>query len=223
MAQDFNKFFNRKNLNIRNGFDLTDRPLGMQAGEVPFTSVLEAFSPLTANEIRELIRRTSNAFCAIDPVPTWFVKERQDILIKLMTKIVNMSFLKGVFPRSMKTALVKLLIKKSSSDCNILNNYRPISNLPFLSKLIERAVAIRLKKYLFNNNLNELQLSAYKCDHSTEPALIRVKNDIMMSIDQHKAVVLVLLDLSAAFDTIDHGVLFSRLKVMFRLSGNVLD
>jgi hypothetical protein len=77
--------------------------------------------------------------------------------------------------------------------------------LTFLSELTERAVAIQLKKYLLNNNLNELHQSAYKCD--------RVKNDIMMSTDQHKAVVLVLLDLSAAFDSADHSVLFSRLKV----------
>ena len=84
----------------------------------------------------------------------------------------------------MKTALVKPLIKKSSSDCNILNNYRPIFNLPFLSKLIERAVPIQLKKYLLNNNLNELKQSAYKCGHNSESAFIRMKNDIRMSIDQ---------------------------------------
>jgi hypothetical protein len=100
--------------------------------------VLEVFSPLTENEVRELIRRTSNAFCAFDPVPAYFLKQCQDILIKPMIKIVNMSLLKGVlfssfFSTFMKAALVKPLIKKSSSDRNILNNYRPISNLPFLS------------------------------------------------------------------------------------------
>ena len=92
-------------------------------------------------------------------------------------------------------------------DCNILNNYRPVLNLTFLSKVIQKAVAFHLNKYLLNNNLNESVESAYKCGHSTETALVRVNNDIMMSIDQGKPVILVLLDLSAAFDTIDHSVL----------------
>ena len=97
MAQDLNKFFNKTILNIHIGFDSTDRQLGMKSGEVPCTPVLEAFIPLTENEDRELIGRIFNAFCVFDPVPTWFVKECQDILIKPMTKIVNMSLLKVFF------------------------------------------------------------------------------------------------------------------------------
>ena len=107
----------------------------------------------------------------------------------------------------MKAALVKPLIKKHTIDCNILNNYRPVSNLTFLSKVIEKAVAFHLSKYLIKNNLNESLQSAYKSRYSTETALVRVKNDIMMSIDQGKPVILVLLDLSAAFDIVDHNVL----------------
>ena len=73
------------------------------------------------------------------------------------------------------------------------------------------------------NNLDEAHQSAFKYVHSTETALIRVKNDITMSIDQGQAVALVLLDLSTAFDTIDHDVLFCRLEKLFCLSENVLD
>jgi len=93
-------------------------------------------------------------------------------------------------------------------DCNILNNYRPVSNLTFLSKVIEKPVAFHLNKYLINNNLNKSLQSAYKSGHNTETALVRVKNYIMMSIDHGNPVILVLLDLSAAFDTVDHNVLF---------------
>ena len=74
-----------------------------------------------------------------------------------------------------------------------------------------------LNKYLINNYLNESLHSGCKDGHSTETALGLVKNDIMMSIDQGKPVILVLLDLSAAFDTVDHNALFSRLKDMFGL------
>ena len=80
-------------------------------------------------------------------------------------------------------------------DCNILNNCRPVSNLTFLSKVIEKAVVFHLNKYLINNNLNESLQSAYKSRHSTEITLVRVKNDIMMSTDQGKPVILVLLRL----------------------------
>ena len=119
--------------------------------------------------------------------------------------------------------VVPEMFENHTMDCNILNNYRPVSNLTFLSKVIEKAVAFHLNKYLIINNLNESLQSAYKNGHSTETALVRVKNDIMMSIDQGKPIILVLLDPSAAFDTVDHNVLFSRLKDMFGLSGRVLE
>ena len=122
-----------------------------------------------------------------------------------------------MFRLSTKAALVKALIKRHNLDCNVLNNYRPVSNLSYLSKIIERAVAVRLNKYLLNNNFIESRQSAYRTGHSTETALIHVKNDIKMSTDQSKAVVLVLVDLSAAFDAVDHYVLFCRLEKMFGL------
>ena len=92
-----------------------------------------------------------------------------------------------------------------------------------LSKVIEKAHAFHQHKYLISNNLNQSLQSAYKSGRSTETVLVRVKNDIMMSIDQGMPVILVLLELSAAFDTVDHSVLFSRLKDMFGLSGKVLE
>jgi len=117
----------------------------------------------------------------------------------------------------------KTINNHHSMDCNILKKYRPVSNLTFLSEVIEKAVAFHLKEYLMNNSLNETLESAYKRDHSTEIALVLVKNDIMMSVDQVKLVLLVLLDLPAAVDTVDHNVLFSRLTDMSCLSGKVLE
>jgi len=151
------------------------------------------------------------------------VKDCLDVLINTITNIVNKSLSLGVFPRPMKAALVKPLIKNHTMDCNILNNYRPVSNLIFLSDVIEKAVAFYLNKYLIHNNLNESLQSAYKGSHSTETVLVRVKNNIVMSIDQGMPVILVLLDLSAAFDKVDHNVLFSWLKDLFGLSGKVLE
>ena len=117
--------------------------------------------------------------------------------------------------QSMKAALVKPLVKRHNLDCNVLNNYLPVSNLSYFSKITERAVAIRQNKYLLDSNLTETRQSAYRTGHITETALIRMKNDTMMSIDQSKAVGEVILDLSAGFDTLDHDVLFCRLEKTF--------
>jgi len=89
-------------------------------------------------------------------------------------------------------------------DCNI---YWPVSNLKLLSKVIKRSVAFHLNNYLINNNLNQLLRAAYESGHTTETALVRLKNYIMMSIDQGNPVILILLDLSAALDTVEHNVL----------------
>jgi len=117
-------------------------------------------------------------------MPMWLVKYCLDVLISPITNIVNKSLSLGVFPISIKAALVKPLIKKHTMDCNILNNYRPVSNLTILSNVIEKAVAFHLNKYLINNNLNKSLQSAYNSGHSTETALVQVKNYIMMSVDQ---------------------------------------
>ena len=101
----------------------------------------------------------------------------------------------------MKTAKVIPLIKKANLERNNLKNYRPVSNLSFLSKLIECAVASEINQYIKDHDLGEPLQSAYRAQHSTETALLRVKNDILHGIDNRQVVALVLLDLSAAFDT----------------------
>ena len=98
-----------------------------------------------------------------------------------------------------------------------------MSNITFLGKLIEKIACARLTEHMDHYNLADSHQSAYRAAHSTESALIKVKNDIMLSIDGKKAVLLVLLDLSAAFDTIDHKILVSRLSKRIGVSGTALD
>ena len=117
--------------------------------------MMDTFEPFTETNIRHLLKRSSTAFNAVDPIPTWLVKDSLDILISPITNVVNKSLSLGIFQRSMKPALVKPLIKNHRMYCYILNNYRPVSNITFLSKVIERAVAFHLNKYLINNNLTE--------------------------------------------------------------------
>ena len=122
-------------------------------------------------------------------------------------------------PYCFKIALIIPLLKKETLDADIFKNYRPIANLAFLSKVLERIVASRLNAHTDGHPNSESKQSSYKKHHSTETALIKIQNDILNAIDQQKCVVLLLLDLSAAFDTVDHSILLNRLKYRFGISG----
>ena len=127
-----------------------------------------------------------------------------------------------MYALSHKIARITPLIKKTSLDAENLSNYRPISNLNFISKVVELAGAAQLQDYLCSNGpYGNVQ---YRKDHSTETALLRVQNDILRSIDSHKDVVLVLLDLSAAFDTstVNHQFLLQRLRDRFGICSTAL-
>ena len=114
------------------------------------------------------------------------------------------------------------LLKKVNADSDIFQNFRPVSNLKLLSKLVEKAVFVQLSEYLVNNELHEVFQSSYKSFHSTETSLLRVQNDILQSLDKKEWVIFVLLDLSAAFDTIGHDILLFRPTERFGIGGNVL-
>ncbi len=107
-------------------------------------------------------------------------------------------------------------------DNTVLSNYRPISNLPFIGKIIEKVVFNQLNNYLNSNGYLDNFQSGFRVHHSTETALIKIINDIRFNSDSGKISVLVLLDLSAAFDTVDHNILLERLENWVGLSGMAL-
>ena len=110
-------------------------------------------------------------------------------------------------------------IKKPGLDRDDVNNYRPISNLTFISKVMEKIVAKQLIAYLASNNLMPTLQSGFRSGHSTETAILRVLSDIYSSIDQGQVALLALLDVSAAFDTVEHDILLERLPKSFRITG----
>ena len=116
------------------------------------------------------------------------------------------------------------LIKKPGLDPEILKNYRPVANLSFLSKVLERAIiALQIYEHLSNNDIVDSFQSAYKAGHSCETALLRVYNDIVTTVGKGNGAMLVLLDLSSAFDTIDHVILFEILVKYVGFWGKALD
>ena len=120
-----------------------------------------------------------------------------------------------LMPKSLKTALIRLLLKKTGLDS--------VSNLTFISKVIENVVSGRLNEHLNKNSMFDPLQSAYRDKHSTETALIKVQNDILSALDTGSSAILLMLDLSAAFDTIDHDILLSRLCNIYGITGDSLD
>ena len=139
-----------------------------------------------------------------------------------LLNIVNSSLQSGIFPDSLKTAVVRPLLKKHNLDPSVLSNYRPISNLPFLGKVIEKNIFHQLDMFLQTNKVHNKFQSGFRKGHITETALVRVINDLRVSVDNREVSVLLLLDLTAAFDTIDHTILIHRLEYWVGLSGTAL-
>ena len=108
--------------------------------------------------------------------------------------------------------MVKPILKKSSLDPAQLANYRPVCNLSFASKLLERCVVAQITKYLNDNDLFPPLQSAYRPWHSTETALIKILNDAVLAVDQGMITLVVHLDYSAAIDTVDHQITIDILE-----------
>ena len=178
---------------------------------------------MSSEFVKNIIKSSPNKSCALDPLPTHILNLTLDSVVDCITDIINESLVSGTVPPCFKNAIVTPLIKKQNLNQNELKNYRPVSNLPFVSKILEKVVARQIVTHIEMFNLLEVNQSAYRKFHNTETALLKIYNDILMLADEKKVVALVLLDLSAAFDTIDHNILIKRLDVTFGMRGTVLN
>ena len=215
LVESFSDFFINKIVAIKASIGTDDS--GDAAAPQPsplVTAPMNILHPATEEEIQCIIAASPNKQCALDPFPTGLVKSCKDFLTPIIMQIVNKSLSTGEFPQAFKNALVTPLLKKRTLDEDVLNNYRPVSSLAFISKITEKVVASRLNHHLMVNNLQEPFQSAYRMNHSTETAMLRVQNDIIRALGDNKVVLLVLIDLSAAFDTVNHKRLLNTLHAI---------
>ena len=142
---------------------------------------------------------------------TTLLKSMVEVVTPVITHIVNMSLLSGEFSKNLKDAHLKLLIKKKGLDL-VFKSFRPVSNLLYVSKLVERFAADQLVNHVIENGLSEKFQLAYRATHSMDTALTHVRNDILLNMDNQVSTCHVLLNLSAVFDMLDHAALLKSCK-----------
>ena len=172
--------------------------------------------------VKECILNSAVKSCELDPIPYKLLIECIDSILPSLIDLFNYSLASGIFPHCFKSALVTPIIKKRCLDHNDLNNYRPVTNLCLIAKILERLVLSQVSSYLNSHNLYNTCQSAYRPDHSTETALLKVVSDLFLSLSKGNKCVLALLDFSSAFDTIYHSIHAHRLHADFRFTDTVL-
>ena len=226
LAEDFVNFFNEKIVTIRR--DIQDKRVSILSSIVEDNDLSDhltdennfgEFSLLNIDSMNEIFSGMNKKYCSLDPMPVSVLDKCADVLVPLILNIVNKSLTQGVFPQALKHAVITPILKDPSLDPDDLKNYRPISNTPFVAKLIEKTVLLQLTSHLERNKLCSTTQSAYKEGHSCETLLLDLVNDLQSLVIDGKIATVLLLDLSAAFDTIDHEILLHRLREKFKVTG----
>ena len=162
--------------------------------------------------MKECILNSAPKSCELDPIPSKLLVECINSILPSLTDLFNSSLASGIFPQCFKSALLTPIFKKRCLDHNDLNKYRPVSNLCFIAKILEKLVLSQVSSYLNSHNHYNTCQSAYRPGHSTETALLKVVNDLFLSLSKGNISVPALLDFSSAFDTIDHLILVNKLS-----------
>jgi hypothetical protein len=217
-ATELQQHFDRKTADVRSATAGAPSPTFTPAT----TTAIFSFHHVNANTVVDAIHQLPSKSSTTDPMHTSLLKMCASILAPFITRLFNLSISSGVFPNSWKQAIITPILKKGCRDACDPKSYRPISNLTVLSKLLEKLVSFQMRKFLKLNDLMPSKQSAYREHHSTETASLKLSSDILLSMDRGNLCLMCFIDLSAAFDTIDHGILKERLRTSFRFSDSAL-
>jgi hypothetical protein len=225
MSNTFCQFFIDKVARIKQEITEITRTVNESLFQTPrqyVGSPLVAFTDVTSADVLKLLCSLPNKSSPRDVLPTPLLKSCADVFAPLIAHLMNRSFADGTFPTLFKTAQVLPLLKKPGLNRANPCNFRPISNLNTISKVMERLVMLRLRPHLqSSSNFNPLQ-SAYRVGYSTETAVLKMLDSFYSAVDDKKLTTLISLDISAAFDTISHATLLKRLEVEFGVEGKAL-
>ncbi|KAK3541677.1 hypothetical protein QTP86_000462, partial [Hemibagrus guttatus] len=210
-AEDFASFYTEKIERICQTF--TSLPTSPTShNQHSATPSLTQLSTVAAEEVLQITRSCNPTTCPLDPIPSAMLQTISPDLLPFITTVINGSLTSGHVPTAFKKARVIPILKKPALDPSDISNYRPVSLLSFLSKILERVVCNQLSDYLMQNNLHDPNQSGFKAAHSTETALLAVTEKLHAARSAKLSSVLILLELSAAFDTVNHKTLLSTLR-----------
>ena len=218
LANEFANYFMEKIRVIRSR--LEKHP--MYKPQETTNAFISKFETVSESEVAECIRSMASKSCELDAIPTRILKQVLNTVIEPITRIVNVSLEEGIFASKWKTAIVHPILKKAGLDL-ILSNFRPVSNLSFISKVVEKLVLAQFNKHCSIHSLIPNYQSAYRANYSCETALTKIVNDILWAMEHQKVTPLVAFDLSVAFDTVDHDILLSVLEKKFGVRDTCLD
>ena len=220
LANTFADHFINKIQKIRDALSSADI---YDPSKTPRVNILEfkCFEPMLQEEVLRVINTMPTKSCETDLVPTKLFKQFAPRIIKNITELINLSLTKGIFVEDWKLATIRPLLKKIGHDLTV-GNYHPVSNLTFLSKLLEMCALTQFSKHCDNNHLIPDYQSAYRQGYSCETALLKLVNDVLWSLERGNATNFMAIDLSAAFDTMDHNILLQVLRYKFNICDKAL-
>src|SRR6218665_1167232 len=178
---------------------------------------LSVLQNISITQLRRPILSAPPKSCELDPILTFILQEVIDDLLTFLTALCNSSIREASLPDSQKRSILLPVIKQDGLDQSDPANYRPIANVTFLSKILERIVANQLISYLDANEMFPSNQSGFRRNHSTETLLLRLLSDFYSAMDRGHVTLLALFDVSSAFDSVDHSILIQRLTTSFGL------
>ena len=222
VAEEFSEYFTNKINKIRNLITKENHTkYNMEHGYAK--TQFENFNIINEEDMKAVISSLNNKSSQLDPIPTTLLINFVDLIYPIITHIVNSTISTSIFPSNLKHAEIKPQIKDNSQNSNDLKQFRPLSRIPYMSKVIEKVMHQQLDEYIMNHCLHAKYQSGYKKFNSCETAMIHVIDDIQKLLNQGNYVALLILDMSSAFDTVDHDILYEKLRRNFYLGRSAVN
>ena len=209
IANELNTYFADIGKNLASNI----RPSGLELDFSPKPGIPSfALYSTTVEEVEKLLMDISDSKATgEDGIPIRFLKMTKELSARILCHIINRSIIENRVPLEWKYAIITPLFKEG--DRTMANNYRPISILPAVSKILERTVHSQLYKHISDNNLLSPAQFGFRKNHSTSTCILALLDKIYKNMDGNKLTGVVFLDLKKAFDTVDHGILLKKLKI----------